>query len=108
MSSVMLKTFREGQLVTVAAEGGDVDGVVAHVSSLVKVEVAVEEAGTGPVFRTAHPRSLTPRDEPGPADDALRRAIHRSASAGHSAPGGGPAHGRRAHTRAAAHRPTGR
>jgi hypothetical protein len=105
----MLKTFREGQLVTVASEGGALDGVVAHVAGLVKVEVAVEEAGSGPVFRTAHPKTLTPRDEPGPADDALRRLIHRGGPAGHQSPGGGAAgRGRRAHTRGAAHRPTGR
>ena len=104
----MLKTFREGQLVTVATEGGDLDGVVAHVASLVKVQVAVEQAGSGPAFRTAHPKTLTPRDEPGPADDALRSLIHRAAAAGHSAPGGASMGGRRAHTRAAAHRPTGR
>ena len=55
----MLKTFREGQLVRVAAEGGGLDGVVAHVASLVKVDVAVEQAGSGPVFRTAHPKTLT-------------------------------------------------
>ena len=103
----MLKTFREGQLVSVAVEGGALDGVVAHVASLVKVEVAVEQGG-GPVFRTAHPKSLTPRDEPGPTDDALRSLIHRAAAGGRSAPGGTSAHGRRAHTRAAAHRPTGR
>src|SRR5688572_10665485 len=104
----MLKTFREGQLVSVAVEGGALDGVVARVASLVKVEVAVEQAGGGPVFRTAHPKSLTPRNEPGPTDDALRSLIHRAAAAGRSAPGGTSAHGRRAHTRAAAHRPTGR
>jgi hypothetical protein len=104
----MLKTFREGQLVTVASEGGALDGVVAHVASLVKVEVAVEEPATGPVFRTAHPKSLTPRDKPGPADDALRRLIHRGGATGHQALGGGSARGRSAHTRAAAHRPTGR
>jgi hypothetical protein len=104
----MLKTFREGQLVSVAVEGGSLDGVVAHVASLVKVEVAVEQAGSGPVFRTVHPKVLTTRDEPGPSDDALRRLIHRAAVAGQSAPGGASMHGRRAHTRAAAHRPTGR
>ena len=104
----MLKTFREGQLVTVAAEDGVLDGVVAHVVSLVKVQVAVEQPGNGPVFRTVHPKSLTPRDEPGPTDDASRRLIHRAAAAGHIAPGGASARGRRAHTRAAAHRPTGR
>ena len=103
----MLKTFREGQLVTLTTEDGDLDAVVAHVASLVKVEVAVEEAD-GPVFRIVHPKSLTPRNEPGPTDDALRSLIHRAAAAGRSAPGGTSAHGRRAHTRAAAHRPTGR
>jgi hypothetical protein len=104
----MLKTFREGQLVTVAAEDGDLDGVVAHVASLVKVEVAVDQPGSGPVFRTVHPKVLTPREEPGPADDALRGLIHRAAATGHAAPGGPTGHSRRAHTRAAAHRPTGR
>ena len=104
----MLKTFREGQLVSVATEGGDLDGVVARVFSLVKIEVAVEQDGSAPVFRTAHPKTLTPRDEPGPADDALRSLIHRAAAAGHSASGGGSVRGRRAHTRGAAHRPTGR
>jgi hypothetical protein len=104
----MLKTFREGQLVSVADDGGGLDGVVASVASLVKVEVAVQQPGTGPVFRTVHPKALTPRDEPGPSDDALRSLIHRAAATGHSAPGGPSARGRRAHTRAAAHRPTGR
>ena len=104
----MLKTFREGQLVRVATEDGDLDGVVAQVASLVKVQVAVEQPGSGPMFRTAHPKNVTPRDEPGPADDALRSLIHRAASGGHSAPAGTSARGRRAHSRAAAHRPTGR
>lgn len=104
----MLKTFREGQLVTVATENGAVDGVVAHVAGLVRVDVAVDQAGSGPVFQTVHPKALTTRDEPGPSDDALHRLIHRTAAAGHSAPRGASGHGRRAHTRAAAHRPTGR
>ena len=105
----MLKTFREGQLVSVAVDGDRLDGVVAHVAGLVKVEVAVAAGQTGPVFRTAHPKSLSPRDEPGPADDALRRLIHRGGGTGHAGGGGGGgSRGRRAHTRAAAHRPTGR
>jgi hypothetical protein len=104
----MLKTFREGQLVTVASDDGERDGVVARVSSLVKVEVAVDEPPVGPVFRTAHPKALTPRDEPGPADDALRRLIHRGGAGGHQDPGGVSGRGRRAHTRGVAHRPTGR
>jgi hypothetical protein len=104
----MLKTFREGQLVRVATDDGAVDGVVAHVASLVKVEVALEQAEDGPVFRTVHPKSLTTRDEPGPSDDALRRLIHRASAQGHRAGGGGSGGGGRAHTRAATHRTTGR
>ena len=104
----MLKTFREGQLVRVSTDEGDLDGVVAHVTSLVKVEVAVDQPGSGPLFRTAHPKSLAPRDEPGPSDDALRKLIHRAAAPGHTDPGGAPGRGRRAHTRGAAHRTTGR
>jgi hypothetical protein len=108
-SQSMLKTFKEGQLVRLATDDGDVDAVVAHVASLVKVEVAVEQTGEDdPVFRIVHPKSLTPRDEPGPADDALRRLIHRAAAPGHSATGGASGRGRRAHSRGAAHRPTGR
>ena len=104
----MLKTFKEGQLVSLATDDGDVDAIVAHVASLVKVEVAVEEEGSGPVFRIVHPKALTPRDEPGPSDDALRRVIHRAAAPGHGATGGTSGRGRRAHSRGAAHRPTGR
>ena len=104
----MLKTFREGQLVRVTTKGGEVDGVVVRVASLVKVEVIVAEPGSGPAFRTAHPKSLSPRDESGPDDDELRRLAHRTATPGHGAVGGGSGQGRRAHTRAAAHRTTDR
>jgi hypothetical protein len=104
----MLKTFQEGQLVTVAVAGSRLDGVVAHVASLVKIEVAVAQTEGGPVFRSAHPKSLTPRDEPGPSDDALRSLIQRAGHTGHGVPGGASARGRRAHTRGPAHRPTGR
>jgi hypothetical protein len=100
----MLKTFRYGQLVSVATDDGDKDGVVVHAASLTKVEVAVDQEGSDPVFRTVHPKHLTPRDEPRPGDDALRRLIHRAAAPGHGAPGGPSGHGRRAHSRAAAHR----
>jgi hypothetical protein len=100
----MLKTFREGQLVRVATDDGEKDGVVVHVAGLVKVEVAVEQSGGDPVFRTVHPKFVTPRDEPGAADDALRRLIHRAAAPSHGAAGGASGRGRRAHTRAATHR----
>jgi hypothetical protein len=105
----MLKTFREGQLVTVAVDGADLDGVVAHVAGLVKVEVAMVPPGSDPVFRAVHPKALTPRDEPGPDDEALRRLIHRAAApGGHGGAGGASGRGRQAHTRGADHRATGR
>jgi hypothetical protein len=59
--------------VRVAAEGGGLDGVVVHVASLVKVEVAVEQAGSGPVFRTAHQR---------PQDTVAQVALPRMAGGG--------------------------
>lgn len=104
----MLKTFRAGQLVSVATDDGNRDGVVVHVVSLVKVEVAVEQVGSDPVFRTVHPKVVTPRDTPGPGDEALRRLSHRAATSSRDAAGGTSGHGRRAHTRAAAHRATDR
>ena len=100
----MLKTFHEGQLVTVASDGAELDGVVVHVPSLVKVEVAVEDTGDGPVFRMVHPKVVRPREEEREGDEALRRLIRRNGRAGR---GGGPRGGagvRRAHTRAAGHR----
>jgi hypothetical protein len=107
-SKLMLKSFREGQLVTVAAEGGTLDGIVVHVSSLVKLEAAVAEPERGPVFVTVHPKSLTARTEAGPADEALHRFIRRTATPGRAGPRGQPGQGRRGHTRAAGHRTTGK
>ena len=104
----MLKSFREGQLVTVAADGGAVDGIVVHVPSLVKVEAAVAESEGAPVFRTVHPKALTPRSEPGPADESLRRLIRRASSPGRGGPAGGSGQARRGHTRASGHRTTGK
>jgi hypothetical protein len=104
----MLKTFHEGQLVTLAGEDGAVDGIVVHVSSLVKVEVAASESEGGPVFRTVHPKMLTARSEPGPRDDAMRRFIRRAALAGRGGPRSGPGRARRGHARAAGHRTTGK
>jgi hypothetical protein len=104
----MLKTFHEGQLVTVAAEDGAVDGIVVHVPSLVKVEVATAESEAGPVFRTVHPKVLTVRTESGPGDEALRRFTRRATVQGRSGPRSGPVRGRRGHTRAAGHRTTGK
>jgi hypothetical protein len=100
----MLKTFHEGQLVTVAVDGVQLDGVVVHVPSLVKVEVAVEDAGDGPVFRMVHPKVVTPRDEEHEADEGLRRLIRRNSPPGRAARGGGAGQPRRAHSRASGHR----
>jgi hypothetical protein len=104
----VLKSFREGQLVTVAAEGGTLDGIVVHVSSVVKVEVAASKSEGGPVFRTVHPKALTARGEPGPGDEALRRFVRRAAVQARGGPRSGPGRGRRGHTRAAGHRTTGK
>ena len=107
-SAAVLKSFREGQLVTVAAEGGTIDGIVVHVSSLVKVEVVASEPEHGPVLRIVHPKVLTTRSEPAPGDDALRRFMRRAAVQGRGGPRGAPGQGRRGHTRAAGHRTTGK
>jgi hypothetical protein len=100
----MLKTFHEGQLVTVAVDGAELDGVVVHVPSLVKVEVAVEDAEGGHAFRMVHPKVVTPRDEEREADEALRRLIRRNGPSDRGGPRGGAGGVRRAHSRAAGHR----
>jgi len=80
-----MKSFREAQLVTVAgADGAALDGIVVHVPSLVKVEVAVFDAERGPVFRIVHPKVLTERAEESEHDEVLHRLIRR-APAGASA-----------------------
>ena len=105
-----MKSFHEGQLVTVVEEGGELDGIVVHVPSLVSIEVAVRDADRGPVFRTVHPKALRERTTPGPDDDALRRRIRRGPSAARGGPVGGRAggHGRRGHSHATGHRTTGK
>jgi hypothetical protein len=105
-----MKSFREGQLVTLIAEGGQLDGIVVHAPSLVKVEVAVADAQRRPVFRTVHPKTLTERPAAGEHDDALRRLIRRTPSANRGGPRSGPnaGHGRRGHSHASGHRTTGK
>jgi hypothetical protein len=100
----MLKTFHEGQLVTVEADGARLDGIVVHVPSLVKVEVAVEDPTDGPVYRMVHPKVVTPREEQHEADEALRRLIRRTSPSARGGPRGGAGGVRRAHSRAAGHR----
>jgi hypothetical protein len=105
-----MKSFHEGQLVTVLMEPGEIEGIVVHAPSLVKVEVAMPEAVGGAVFRTVHPKRLRERSEAGEHDDALRRLIRRTASAGRAGPRGGPGsgHGRRGHSQPSGHRTTGK
>lgn len=99
-----------GALVTVTGERGDTDGIVFDTPSRSKAVVAVMDAAKGPVFRTVHPRTLIEREAEGPADHALRLLMRRTpshtkgnpragATGGHSSPG---------HTRATAHRATGK
>jgi hypothetical protein len=104
----MLKSFREGQLVTVATEDGARDGIVVHVAGLVRVDAAVAEPEHGPVVLTLHPKAVTARTEPGEDDETLRRFIRRAATPGRGGPRGQPGRGARGHTRAAGHRTTGK
>jgi len=103
-----MKSFREGQLVTVAGDDAVLDGIVVHVPSLVKVEIAVVDPERGPVFRTVHPKVLGERSEGGESDEALQRLIRRAPGGGRLGPRSGPAHGRRGHGRASGHRTTGK
>ena len=103
-----MKTFHEGQLVTVVGSGSELDAIVVHVSSLVKVEVAVADAERGAMFRTVHPKTLRERSAEGEHDDALRRRIRRTPSGERAGPRTGPGGGRRGHSQASGHRTTGK
>ena len=105
-----MTSLREGELVTVAGEGGEREGIVFHVPSRSKVVVAVPDTVRGAVMRTFHPRTLAAREAAGAHDEALRRLIRRTPSAGRGDPlrPSGPGHGPRGHTRSPAHRSTGK
>ncbi len=103
-----MKVVHEGQLVRLVEDGNELDGIVVHAPSLVKVEVAVAVAGRGVVFRTVHPKMLRERTEPSEHDDALRRRIRRTSSAGRGGPHGGPGGARRSHSHVSGHRTTGK
>jgi hypothetical protein len=103
-----MKAFHEGQLVTLVGEGNEVDAIVVHAPSLVKVEVAVADAERGAVFRTVHPKTLRERSVAGEHDDALRRRIRRTGSVDRGGPRSGPGGGRRGHTHVSGHRTTGK
>ena len=105
-----MKSFREGQLVTLVAEGSELEGIVVHVPSMVKVEVAVRDAERGAIFRTVHPKTLSKRSVAGEHDDALRQRIRRTPPAGRAGPRSGPAtgRGRRGYSHVSGHRTTGK
>jgi len=100
-----------GDLVRVTSGGPELDGIVFDTPSRTKVVVAVVDPSRGPVFRTVHPESLAARSGEGPDDRALRLLLRRAAAtavAGGARGGGRDGQRRPGHTRAAAHRSTGR
>ena len=103
-----MKVFHEGQLVTLADGSDELDAIVVHVPSLVKVEVAVADGERGALFRTVHPKALKNRSAEGEHDDALRRQIRRTPAAGRAGPRSGPGRGRPGYSHVSGHRTTGK
>jgi hypothetical protein len=105
-----MEPTRAGELVRIAGSGQELDAIVFDTPSSSKVVVAVVDPVRGPVFRTVHPKSLTERTEDGPHDRALRLLLRRKPPPVHGAARGGARGGRGSpgHTRAAAHRTTGK
>jgi hypothetical protein len=103
-----MKVFHEGQLVTLVGEGNELDAIVVHAPSLVKVEVAVADAEGGAAFRTVHPKTLRERSAVGEHDDALRRRIRRTSSVARPGPRSGAGRGHRGHSHVSGHRTTGK
>jgi hypothetical protein len=101
-----VRSFHEGQLVTLVEDGKDVEGIVVHAPSLVKIEIAVPDAERGPVFRSVHPKFLRQREIPGEHDDALRRLIRRGRADSRSGRRLGSV--RSGHSHATGHRTTGK
>jgi hypothetical protein len=104
-----MRSFHEGQLVTLLGDGEELEGIVVHSPSLVKIEIVVPDPERGPVFRTVHPKVLRERETPAEHDDTLRRLMRRTASSGRGGPRGGPGgYGRRGHSQPTGHRTTGK
>jgi hypothetical protein len=105
-----MESIGAGDLVKVADDGRELDGIVFDTPSSSKVIVAVIDRTRGPVFRTVHPSTLSPRTEDSPDDRALRLLVRRTPPPVHGAARGGSSGGpaRAGHFRGAAHRPTGR
>ena len=105
-----MESIAAGELVKVADDGPELDGIVFSTPSSSKVIVAVVDRARGPVFRTVHPSTLRERTEDSPDDRALRLLVRRTPPPVHGAARGGSSggRGRAGHSRGAAHRPTGR
>jgi hypothetical protein len=105
-----MESIGAGELVKVADGGRELDGIVFDTPSSSKVIVAVVDRARGPVFRTVHPDALSTRTEKSPDDRALQLLVRRTPPPVHGAERGGSMGGqaRPAHSRGAAHRPTGR
>jgi hypothetical protein len=103
-----MRSFHEGQLVTLVGDGSELDAIVVHAPSLVKVEVAVADEERGALFRTVHPKTLRERETAGEQDEALRRRIRRTGSGGRGGVRGGPGGAQRGHSHASGHRTTGK
>ena len=99
-----------GALVTVTGEHSETDGIVFDTPSRAKTVVAGLDTAKGPVFRSVHPRTLSEREQEGSADKALRLLMRRTPSRtkGNPRAGSTQGHGSSGHTRATAHRSTGK
>src|SRR3954463_1386567 len=104
-----MESIGAGELVKVADDGSELDGIVFDTPSSSKVIVAVVDRARGPVFRTVHPNTLSVRTEEGHDDRALRLLVRRTPPPVHGAARAGSAGGRGqgGHPRGAAHPPAG-
>jgi hypothetical protein len=105
-----MESIAAGDLVKVADNGPELDGIVFDTPSSSKVIVAIVDRARGPVFRTVHASTLSTRTEESRDDRALRLLMRRTPPPVHGAgrAGSSGGHGRAGHPRGAAHRPTGR
>jgi hypothetical protein len=99
-----------GELVKVAGDGPELNGIVFDMPSRAKAVVAVVDPDRGPQFRTVPLRTLTERTTEAPEDRVLRLLIRRTPSPGRTTVRGGTTgrHGSPGYARGATHRTTGR
>ncbi len=105
-----METVSPGELVTITGGGRPVAGIVFATAARDRVTVAVADQVRGPVFRTVSLADLAERTDEGPGDVALHQLIRRTpVPAGHGATAAAGIRQRGAgHTRAPAHRATGK